>query len=59
VSVRKFKRGERIYEKGALGGETVTVVRYTAHGLIEIKDHAGRKGWVNPDDARPASERGW
>ncbi|MFF9649713.1 hypothetical protein [Streptomyces sp. NPDC014622] len=55
MSARKSKRGERIYDKSALGREVVTVSRYTAHGLIEIKDSSGLKGWINPDDARKAN----
>ncbi|MGV9693409.1 hypothetical protein ACWDUX_30375 [Streptomyces sp. NPDC003444] len=54
----KFKRGEQIYDKSALGRDVVTFVRYTAHGLVEVKDDAGLKGWINPDDARRASEGG-
>ncbi|MFG3176559.1 hypothetical protein ACGFZC_16045 [[Kitasatospora] papulosa] len=50
--MKKFKRGQAIYDKGDLTRSKVLVSRYTAHGLIEIKDEAGRKGWVNPDDAR-------
>ncbi|WP_157876544.1 hypothetical protein [Streptomyces graminilatus] len=49
---KKFKRGQAVYDSSALGRERVTVVRYTAHDLIEIKDQAGRKGWINSDDAK-------
>jgi hypothetical protein len=48
----KFKRNQWIYERSSLCRERLRVVRYTAHGLIEVKDSMGRKGWVNPDDAR-------
>lgn len=48
----QFKRGQTIYDSGDLTQSKVFVVRYTAHGLIQVKDEAGRKGWVNPDDAR-------
>ncbi|MFE5542744.1 hypothetical protein ACFQ71_02880 [Streptomyces sp. NPDC056534] len=54
----KFKRGDRIYDKSALGRDVVTVMRYTAHGLIEIKNDAGQKGWINADDAQRANEGG-
>ncbi len=53
---RKFKRGDALYEKHNLSSR-VTVVRYTAHGLIEVKDAEGRKGFVNPDEALTAAER--
>jgi hypothetical protein len=48
---RKFKRGQSIYDGSASGRERVTVKRYTAHGLIEVKDADGRIGWIHPDKA--------
>ncbi|MFC4498769.1 MULTISPECIES: hypothetical protein [Streptomyces] len=52
MSDNRFKARQIIYDGSALGRERLRVVRYTAHGLIEVKDSAGRKGWINPDDAR-------
>ncbi|MFF3416793.1 hypothetical protein ACFYW9_19150 [Streptomyces sp. NPDC002698] len=52
MSEKTFRRHQIIYDRSSLCREPVRVVRYTAHGLIEIKDVSGRKGWINPDDAR-------
>jgi hypothetical protein len=49
---KKFKRGTCIYDGSSLVKERLWVKRYTAHGLIEVKDYLGFISWVNPEKAR-------
>lgn len=51
----KFKRGACIYDGSSLCKERLWVQRYTAHGLIQVKDSQGLIGFVNPEKARPYS----
>ncbi|MEU6765928.1 hypothetical protein ABZ916_25860 [Streptomyces sp. NPDC046853] len=48
----KLKRGQAVFDRSELGRTKVFFHRVTAHGLIEIKDFNGLKGFINPDDVR-------
>lgn len=48
----KFTHGTVIFDSSSLCRERLTVARYTARGLIEVKDANNLKCWVHLDSAR-------
>jgi len=45
----EFKLGACVMERNG-AREPLWVRRYTAHGLVEVRDGENRIGWLNPDD---------